>query len=680
MCGIAGIFDVTQSTQKEDLREYVRRMSETLIHRGPDDSGMWVDEKNGIALAHRRLSIIDLSPAGHQPMRSHGGRYLTVFNGEIYNFPKLRQELEKDHPEGIAWRGHSDTEVFLAGISQWGIKKTLQKSVGMFAFALWDNKTKTLTLARDRMGEKPLYYGYAGNTVIFASELKALRSYPKFSSEIEKNVIPLYLRHSYIPAPYSIYKGIYKLLPGCLVTIRENKDISPFPVSTHEKKDSRICRPIPYWSFDNITQKGIEQPFSGTDEEAAEMLEGLLRNAVKGQMLADVPLGAFLSGGIDSSTIVALMQAHSNRPVKTFSIGFYEKKYNEAEYAKAVAKHLGTEHTEFYVTEKGAMSVIPLLPELYDEPFGDSSQIPTYLLSKLTRNHVTVSLSGDGGDELFCGYSRYTSNYRLWNMISWMPAYLRTGISQILLAVPESLLNKGFFWLSPVFKTYDSSDSSVGHNFHKIAKVINRKNAIEFYQQCRSHWKRPLLTIANSNHVSKEIEYIFNQKGELHRKLLETHILHQMMVLDALAYLPDDILVKVDRAAMAVSLESRMPLLDHRMVEFAASLPYTMNYRHGVGKQILRQVLYQYVPKQLVERPKMGFGIPLEYWLRGQLREWAEALLTESRLRQEGYFRPKPIRKRWQEHVSGKRNWQYELWDILMFQAWLENVHKYVVN
>lgn len=673
MCGIAGIVDVTRSTRKEDLRECVSRMSDTLIHRGPDDCGIWVDAENGVAFAHRRLSIIDLSPAGRQPMHSHCGRYIIVFNGEIYNFPALRRELEKEFPEGLAWRGHADTEVFLTGISQWGVKKALQKSVGMFAFALWDNKIKTLTLARDRMGEKPLYYGYTGNTLIFASELKALRAYPQFSAEIERNVIPLYLRHSYIPAPYSIYKGMYKLLPGCFVTIRDKKEISPFPTSTDENNNSQICRPIPYWSFESITQKVIEQPFSGTDEEAAEILENLLSEAVKGQMLADVPLGAFLSGGIDSSTIVALMQAHSNRPVKTFSIGFYEKTYNEAEYAEAVAKHLGTEHTEFYVTEKEAMSVIPLLPTLYDEPFADSSQIPTYLLSKLTRKHVTVSLSGDGGDELFCGYSRYISGCRLWKLIEWMSPFLRTGISCVISNLSEAFFDVVFFWLWPLLKKYSDADSKVGYNLCRIAEVIGANDSIEFYQRSRSHWKKPLLMVAKGEQAAKELAYIFTQKNGFFRKMLSTPILRQMMLLDTLTYLPDDILVKVDRAAMAVSLETRIPLLDHRIVEFAASLPHTITYRNGVGKQILRRVLFRYVPKQLVERPKMGFGIPLEHWLRGQLREWAEALLDASRLKQEGYFFPELIRQKWQEHLSGKRNWHYELWDILMFQAWLEN-------
>jgi asparagine synthase (glutamine-hydrolysing) len=673
MCGIAGIFDGTRSIQKEDLTESVRRMGERLIHRGPNDSGLWIDEKNGIALAHRRLSIIDLSPAGHQPMVSHCGRYVIIFNGEIYNFPELCRELENEQPDGVAWCGHSDTEVFLTGISQWGVKKALQKSVGMFAFALWDNKIKALTLARDRMGEKPLYYGYAGSTLIFASELKALRAYPKFSAEIERNIIPLYLRHNYIPAPYSIYKGIYKLLPGCFVTIKNGKELSPFPASTYENNNSQICRPIPYWSFDSITQKGREEPFSGTDEEAAEILENLLSEAVKEQMIADVSLGAFLSGGIDSSIVVALMQAHSNRPVKTFSIGFYEKRYNEAEHAKAMAKHLETEHTEFYVTEKEAMSVIPLLPTLYDEPFSDSSQIPTYLLSKLTRNHVSVSLSGDGGDELFCGYSRYFSGCRLWKMVGWMPSFLRTALSQTLLDMPEFFLDRTFFWLSPLLKKYGDSDSNAGYNLSRVAEVIGVNDSIEFYQASRSHWKKPLLILAKGDQVLKELPYRFTQKNDFYGKLLNSPILRQMMMLDGLTYLPDDILVKVDRAAMAVSLESRMPLLDHRVVEFAASLPHTMNYRNGMGKQSLRRVLYRYVPKQLVERPKMGFGIPLEHWLRGHLREWAESLLDVSRLRREGYFHPEPIRQKWQEHLSGKRNWHYELWDVLMFQAWLEH-------
>lgn len=672
MCGIAGIFDVTCCTQKEELQERVQRMNRKLSHRGPDNFGIWVAEQNGIAFAHRRLSVIDCSPAGNQPMISFCGRYVITFNGEIYNFPELRRALKQENNSEIAWRGHSDTEVFLAAISQWGLEKTLQKSVGMFAFALWDKKTKTLSLVRDRMGEKPLYYGYTGNVLIFASELKALRAYPEFFADIERNVIPLYLRHSYIPTPYSIYKGIYKLPPGCCLTLRNRKDISPFPASHDGSQNAQICHPVPYWSLDRITQQGMDDPFPGTTEEATEILERLLREAIQGQMIADVPLGAFLSGGIDSSTVVALMQAHSTRQVKTFSIGFYEEKYNEAEYAKAVAKHLGTEHTELYVTEEEALSVIPQLSSLYDEPFADSSQIPTYLLSKLTRNHVTVSLSGDGGDELFCGYSRYISGYLLWNIAGRMPPFLRTICSRTLLALSESFLDAAFCWLSPVLKKYGDSGSKAGYNLYKIAEIIGGNDFIEFYQTTMSHWKAPLLILPKNQHILNEIEYLFNQKNDFYRRLLKTPFLRQMMVLDILMYLPDDILVKVDRAAMAVSLETRMPLLDHRIVEFAGSLPLSLNYYNGVGKQLLRRILYRHVPRNFVERPKMGFGIPLGRWLRGQLREWAESLLTESRLKQEGFFRPEPIRKRWQEHMSGKRNWQYELWDILMFQAWLE--------
>ncbi|EDN70193.1 asparagine synthase (glutamine-hydrolyzing) [Beggiatoa sp. PS] len=642
-------------------------MGDKLIHRGPDDSGIWINKESGVAFVHRRLSIIDLSAAGHQPMVSHCGRYILVFNGEIYNFTELRQQLQE--MGGIPLQGHSDTEVFLTSISQWGIENTLQKSVGMFAFSLWDNKTKTLTLARDRMGEKPLYYGYVGKFLVFASELKALRVHPQFNAEIDREVISLYLRHNYIPAPYSIYKGIYKLYPGCVLTIQDKKEISPFP--TTDNMDLSKCSPRPYWSLEQITQKALENPFSGSDEEATEVLEQLLGESIRGQMIADVPLGAFLSGGIDSSTVVALMQANSVQPVRTFSIGFYEENYNEAKQAKAVAKHLGTEHTELYVTSNEAMSVIPQLSTLYDEPFADSSQIPTYLLSQLTRNHVTVSLSGDGGDELFCGYTRYFSGHRLWNMIKWMPVFMRKATSHTLSSLPESILDGAFFWLSPLLKKY-GYDSKIGYHLHRIAEVIGVENAMAFYQQAMSHWKNPLTILENDKeHLLQEPMYIYKQ-NHFHSKKLKKDILRQMMLFDALSYLPDDILVKVDRASMAVGLESRIPLLDHRIVEFAMSLPVKMNYQNGVGKRILRQVLYRYVPKNFVERPKMGFGIPLDNWLRSPLREWVESLLDKSRLQQEGYFHPEPILKKWQEHLSGQRNWQYELWDILMFQAWLE--------
>lgn len=668
MCGIAGIFDLTRSTRKEELICFVRQMGDKLIHRGPNDSGIWINEESGIAFVHRRLSIIDLSPAGHQPMVSHCGRYVIIFNGEIYNFSELRQQLQER--SNIPLRGHSDTEIFLTGISQWGIENTLQKSVGMFAFALWDNKMKTLTLARDRMGEKPLYYGYVRKCLVFASELKALRAYPKFNAEIDREVISLYLRHNYIPAPYSIYKGIYKLYPGCFLTIQDKKEISPFP-TTEDNTDLSKYSPRPYWSLEQITQKALENPFAGTEEEASDILEQLLNESLRGQMIADVPLGAFLSGGIDSSTIVALMQANSSQPIKTFSIGFYEENYNEAKQAKAVAKHLGTEHTELYVTSNEAMSVIPQLPTLYDEPFADSSQIPTYLLSQLTKNHVTVSLSGDGGDELFCGYARYFSGHRLWNIIKWMPFFMRRATSHTLSSLPETVLEGAFFWLSPLLKKY-GYDNQIGYNLHRIAEVIDVENVVDFYQQAMSHWKNPLAILDNDNdYLLQEPMYIYKQ-NHFYNKKLKKNILRQMMLIDSLSYLPDDILVKVDRASMAVGLESRIPLLNHRIVEFAMSLPVEMNYQNGIGKKILKRVLYRYVPKELVERPKMGFGVPLDNWLRGPLKEWAESLLDKSRLQREGYFHPEPILKKWQEHLSGQRNWQYELWDILMFQAWLE--------
>jgi len=667
MCGIAGFFDFTRSVEKNELNQIVHRMGDRLTHRGPDNSGVWIDEKVGIAFTHRRLSIIDISSAGHQPMVSHDGRYVITFNGEIYNFLKLRKELEQ---ENISWHGHSDTEVFLSAISQWGIKKALQKSVGMFAFALWDKKNQELTLARDRLGEKPLYYGYIGNSLVFASELKAIRVHPKFSSEIDRTVIPLYLRHNYIPTPYSIYKEIYKLTPGCYLTIQDKGAIYPFPVNRCENKYSHKYSPIPYWSLQEVTQQGLNEPFSGSVEEAAEILEHLLSKSIQEQMIADVPIGAFLSGGIDSSTVVALMQVNSHQPVRTFSIGFHENNYNEAKYAKEVAQHLGTHHTELYVTADEAISVIPQLPILYDEPFADSSQIPTYLLSKLTRNHVTVSLSGDGGDELFCGYSRYFSGYRLWNIIKQMPSFLRIIISKTLLSLPESVLDLSFFWLSYLLKMYGNHDRKAGYNLHRVAEVIGVKNSIEFYQQSMSHWKKPLsiLTTGSDKQPLIEPEYIYNQNNHPIKNMLR-----QMMLIDSFSYLPDDILVKVDRASMAVSLESRIPLLDHRIVEFAASLPPEINYQKGVGKKVLRHILYRHVPKQLVERPKMGFGIPLDNWLRKKpLRDWAESLLEKSRLQQEGYFCAESIQKKWQEHLSGKRNWHYELWDILMFQAWLE--------
>jgi asparagine synthase (glutamine-hydrolysing) len=635
MCGIAGFLGY-RHLQENAILATVRRMGEAIRHRGPDDSGVWTDEAAQVALVHRRLSILDLSPAGHQPMVSASGRYVMVFNGEIYNHLDLRAELEKVGTGGTAamrWRGHSDTETLLAGIDAWGVEATLKRSVGMFALALWDREARALYLARDRMGEKPLYYGWQRGVFLFGSELKALKAHSAFDGEIDRDAIALQMRHNYIPAPYSIYRGIRKLLPGHVLRLTG-------------LRDGDEGAPRPYWSFAQGVEQGRADPFRGTDAEAVEALDGLLRAAVAGQMVADVPLGAFLSGGVDSSTVVALMQAQSARPVKTFTIGFNEAGYNEAEHAKAVARHLSTEHTELYVTPRQALDVIPRLPSLYDEPFSDSSQIPTFLVSEMTRQHVTVSLSGDGGDELFGGYGRYQKAVR-WRV------RIPTGLGVLKAWAGKAALICGAF------------DQRRTELWQQVHDLFLAKSAAGFYLPRVSHWKRPDSLVLGG----REAVTAFTDPD---RALPASDFFHDMMALDTVAYLPDDILVKVDRAAMAVSLETRVPMLDHRIVEFAWRLPLSMKMRQGEGKWVLRQVLHKYVPRELIERPKMGFGVPIDSWLRGSLREWAETLLDESRLRREGFLNSGPIRQKWAEHLAGTRNWQYYLWDVLMFQAWLE--------
>ncbi len=657
MCGLAGFFQAS-GIDSDQACALVTRMGDHIAHRGPDDGGVWCDSNAGIALAHRRLSILDLSLAGHQPMVSACRRYVIVFNGEIYNHLDLRKVLDVrplspavTHKTGggVDWRGHSDTETLLAAIAAWGVEETLKQCVGMFAFALWDRQTRSLTLARDRLGEKPLYYGWQGECFLFGSELKSLRAHPAFRGEINRDALALFMRHNAVPAPYSIYQGIHKLPPGTLLFVKPGD---------HE------AQPRAYWSAREAAETGQHSPFAGTETEARAALDTVLRQAVAGQMLADVPLGAFLSGGVDSSTVVALMQAQSARPVRTFTIGFHEAGYNEAEHAHAVAAHLGTEHTELYVTAEQAMAVIPRLPALYDEPFADSSQIPTFLVSELARRHVAVSLSGDGGDELFGGYNRYFWATSIWRRIGWAPLSMRAAMAGVLTTLPPSAWNgvfKGLARFLPAGWRY----ANPGDKLHKLAEILAVRSPEEIYLGLVSHWKRPADVVRGA----REPATVLTDPAQWADV---PDFESRMMYLDQMTYLPDDILTKVDRAAMGVSLETRVPLLDHRVVEFAWSLPLSMKIRHDQGKWLLRQVLYQYVPPALIERPKMGFGIPLDVWLRGPLRPWAEALLDENRLMREGYFNPTPIREKWADHLAGRRNWSYYLWDVLMFQAWLE--------
>lgn len=644
MCGIVGVLSLTDfaATQKA-----LPKMVQAIRHRGPDGSGEWFDPEAGIALGHARLAIVDLSPEGAQPMVSMNGGLVIAFNGEIYNHQDIRRELDQTMPS-INWRGHSDTETLLAAIQCWGLERALIKSIGMFAIALWDRQSRKLTLARDRMGEKPLYFGWQGKHFLFGSELAALRRHPGFRAEVDPASVALMMRHNYIPAPYSVFAGISKLTPGTILEVSTDGG-----TGSHHR----------YWAMEAAIAKGKSAPFEGGPEAAVDALEQLLLDSVGRQMQADVPLGAFLSGGIDSSTIVALMQAQSSRPINTFTIGFEEKGYNEALHAKAVATHLGTNHTELYLREAELLDVVPNLASIYSEPFSDSSQIPTFLVSRLARQQVTVSLSGDGGDELFGGYGRYFSVQNHQRRFGRIPKILRRGLAKSIrclspnewnqLSLPARALAPGYF-----------AKRNLGNMAHKLANALADFNPDQIYLQALSHWRdEDGLMPGIKEHPSMiTAPPDFPDMGPFQR----------MMALDSVSYLPDDILCKVDRAGMANSLEGRIPMLDHRVVEFAWSLPLDIKVRGGVGKWPLREVLMRHVPRQIIERPKMGFGVPVGDWLRGPLRDWAEHLLDHRRLAEQGLFDPDVVRARWKEHLSG-RNWQYHLWDVLMYQSWVDS-------
>jgi asparagine synthase (glutamine-hydrolysing) len=654
MCGISGFFEISRHCGNDELKDTVLEMVNTLRHRGPDDGGAWTDAEAGIALGHRRLSILDLSPEGHQPMRSVCGRYVISFNGEVYNFKALRNELEV---LGCAFRGHSDTEVMLACISEWGILSAVRRFNGMFAFALWDRQERLLHLVRDRGGEKPLYYGWMGRTFVFGSELKALRAHPDFERRVDRNSLALFMRHSYIPAPYSIYQGVSKVQPGTIVTIAR-ADAGGAP------------RVTSYWSWRDAAERGLAEPFRGSESDAVAHLDGLLRDAVKLRMEADVPLGAFLSGGVDSSTIVALMQAQSAQPVQTFTIGFHEAAYNEADKAKAVARHLGTAHTELYVTPEEAMAVIPRVPMLYDEPFADSSQIPTFLVAELARRSVTVTLSGDAGDELFAGYDHYFLAQSIWKKIGWIPPAARTLASWSLKMLSASSWETVFQQIAPLLPAR-LRYRNPGAKLHTLADMLMVEVPEAIYLKMGSHWTNPSSLVIGASEPPTALTD--------HAQWIDRpSFVDRMMYLDMTMYLPDDILVKVDRASMGVSLEARVPLLDHRVIEFAWQVPLSMKVGDGRGKQLLRQLLYQYVPASFIDRPKMGFGVPIDVWLRGPLREWAEELLDEKKMKDQEFFNADPIRAQWSEHLSGKCNWKFSLWDVLMFQAWLEHEREMV--
>jgi asparagine synthase (glutamine-hydrolysing) len=616
------------------LHARVVAMTDSIRHRGPDDSGVWVDSESGIGLGHRRLSILDLSAEGHQPMWSAGRSLVMVFNGEVYNFQELRKELEA---AGYRFRGHSDTEIMLAAFEEWGVDASVRRFNGMFAFALWDRRKRTLYLCRDRMGKKPLYYGWAGDSLIFGSELKALRSFPGFAAEVDRNALALYMRLGYIPAPYTIWKGIHKLPAATYVAIGA-------------KEPESSPKPVPYWSAAEAAEKGLQNQI-GSFEEAIDGLDSLLRDAVALRMISDVPLGAFLSGGIDSSVVVALMQAQSTRPVKTFCIGFQEQTHNEAEHARAVAKHLGTSHTELILTPQEALAVVPQIPAMFDEPFADSSQIPTYLVSRLARQDVTVSLSGDGGDEMFAGYTAYRSSEQFYRKYGWAPQPLRSAAAVVMRQVPQDLWNR----ILPA-----SEVATAGARIHKLASTFRQPDEATVYRNMMSYWEEPCRVVTGAEEPPTPFT-----NGVVSGMPTFTE---KMMLLDSLVYLPDDILVKVDRASMAVSLEARGPLLDYRVFEYAWRIPLNLKQRENQGKWILRQLLYRYVPQQLVDRPKTGFAIPVASWLRGPLREWAGDLLDTTRLRRRGLLDANAVGRTWQEHLNGF-DWSQRLWSVLMLES-----------
>lgn len=639
MCGIVGFWDTSCNTQLEQFTASLTKMRDTLTHRGPDGAGLWVDVKQGIGLGHRRLAILDLSEHGEQPMFSASGRYALIFNGEIYNHLEIKQKLEAANL-AHTWRGHSDTEIILAAFEAYGIEESLTQFVGMFAIALWDRQQNLLYLIRDRLGEKPLYYGWLGKHLVFGSELKSLKAHFAWQQAINAEAVNLLMQYTYIPAPYSIYEDIYKVMPGHMLVINQQQDV----------------RDIAYWQLKNVINQ--EYPTPSVDNAISE-LERILKRSTGQQMLADVPVGAFLSGGIDSSTIAALMQAQSSRPIKTFTIGFDDPAYNEAEQAKLIAKHLGTEHTELYLNAEQTHKIIPQLADFYDEPFADSSQLPTYIVAKLTREHVTVSLSGDGGDELFGGYTRYLWTTQLWKRLAFLPYSIRSIIASLAHKLPVHRWDQ-IFALINKFLPKHLQQRHAGEKMHKAAHLCKSKNLLDAYKQLLTQW---------------DVNAKANLLPDLSHDLQGKDFVSNMMYMDTMRYLPDDIMVKVDRAAMAVSLETRMPFLDHRVVEYAWSLPFDFKVRDAQNKWILRQVLNKYVPPQLYDRPKMGFGVPIHQWIRGPLQTWADDLLSKTMLNKHNLLDQKLLQNKWQEHKSGAGNWQHHLWIVLIFQSWYEAQH-----
>jgi asparagine synthase (glutamine-hydrolysing) len=648
MCGFAGFLNPGGARGGDELAALARAMADTLGHRGPDDGGAWADPEAGIALGSRRLAVMDLSAEGHQPMISQSGRFVVAYNGEIYNFEALRTRLES---AGALFRGRSDTEVLLSAIEGWGLSKTLQELNGMYAFALWDRADRRLQLVRDRLGEKPLYFGWVGRTLVFGSELKALRSFPAFHAAIDRRTLARYLGLGCVPAPYTIYEGIRQLMPGTMVTIDR---------AAHER---RLADPEAYWSAFEVAAAGASHPSGDSPLEVADRLDDLLGDAVAMRLQADVPVGAFLSGGIDSSTIVALMRARSSGTVRSFTIGFEDLAYDESAHAAAVARHLGTDHTELRLTAKDARDVIPKLPQLYDDPFADASQIPTYLVSRLAREHVTVSLSGDGGDELFGGYNRHAWGGPIWTAAGRFPVPVRRAAAAVLASVSPSRWDASFDRLS-VLLPPRARLRIPGLKMQKLAAVLPARSPEELYRILACKWPHPGRLVRGLGDLEDPSDRAIPAEIE--------DLGSRMMYLDLVTYLPDDILVKLDRATMGVSLESRVPMLDHRVVEFAWQIPVELKIKNRTGKWILREVLRRYVPDELVDRPKAGFGLPVGAWLRGPLRSWAEGLLAPDRIEAEGYLDARLVSDCWSQHLSGRRDREDQLWAVLMFQAWLE--------
>lgn len=650
MCGIAGFIDFSHALDAGALDATVRGMTDSLRHRGPDACGAFVLHPHGVAVGHRRLSIIDLSESGAQPMHSANGRFTLIHNGEIYNFRELRAELEALGGSFLPWRGTSDTEIMLAAFDAWGVEIAIKRFSGMFAFALWDAENRSMTLARDRMGEKPLYYTHVGTSFLFASELKALRSVADFNPGLDMQAVAQFLRFQYIPAPRTIYEGVCKLQPGHMLTIS---------IDQPGHVESR-----PYWNLKDTINRALYAPFEGSGEEAADALETLLRGTIRNQMISDVPLGSLLSGGIDSSLVTALMQQESNRPVKTFTIGYDDPAYDEAVHARRVAEHLGTEHTELVVTPQQAIDLIPELPTMYDEPFADASMIPTHLVAALTRQHVTVCLSGDGGDETFGGYNRHVWAPAIWNRMQHTPPALRSLLAGTIKLISPTIYNRLFALTAP-FLPGSLKATVPGYKLHRIADILRTDSREAVYKNLVSTWHDPEKLLLSGKEPSSIMETPSSWPGL-------TDFTGWMQFMDSVTYLPGDILTKVDRASMAVNLESRAPYLDHKVIEFAWRLPLSMKLRNRQGKHILRNILYRHVPQELVDRPKTGFGVPIDTWLRGPLKEWAESLLNPNRLKQQGLFHSQMIGRQWADHISGKRDNQYRIWNMLMFQAWMD--------